>query len=52
MLRGNVVSHDELVQRIAKAYERLSGEELAEVWNALFPTRVVYEGDSLYWVEE
>lgn len=46
------VTFDELVTRIADQYSALSGEELAEIWNSLFPEQVVYKGDSMYWVAE
>jgi hypothetical protein len=49
----DVVSHDQLVHRIADSYQALHGEELAGLWNELFPTTpVAYEGDSIYrWVK-
>jgi len=53
VVKGDLVGHGDLVHRIADAYEALSGEELANLWNELFPaTPVIYEGDSLYWVEK
>lgn len=48
--QGEQVSFDELVTRISDQYSTLSGEELAQEWNRLFPEQVVYEGDSMFWV--
>ena len=51
--KGEQVSFGELIGRIAAGYESLGGEELAELWNELFPSDpVVYEGDSFFWIEE
>lgn len=50
--KGDLVSHDDLVTRIAHQYATLSGQELADEWNRLFPEQVVYKGDSLFSVEE
>lgn len=50
--KGDMVSFAELIQRIGDQYETLSGQELANSWNELFPEQVVYEGDSLFWVQE
>ena len=49
--KGDPVTFDDLVARIAVQYSTLSGEELAEEWNRLFDDQVVYEGDSLFWVK-
>ena len=50
--KGDLVSADELIQRISDQYETLSGHELAEEWNKLCPANeVMYEGDSLFWVK-
>jgi len=49
---SNPVSHDELVQRIADQYGTLSGKEMVEEWNRMFPgMEIAYDGDSLYWLE-
>ncbi len=51
--KGDCVSFGDLIHRIADAYERLEGEELANLWNEMFSTTpVVYDGDSLFWVKE
>ncbi len=53
--KGDLVSHGELVHRIADGYDALSGEELATLWNELFPaTPVVYDEvvNTLFWVKE
>jgi len=48
-----LVDHQELVDQIRTALLRLSGEDLAMEWNALFPNYSVrYVGDSVFeWVE-
>jgi rubredoxin len=46
-----IVSHDDLVRRLSDQYATLSGEELANAWNVLMDDQVIYDGDSLYWVE-
>lgn len=69
-VKGEEVSHADLVDRIADAHTalsaavlkagRVSSNELAIMWNVLFPkTPVVYEGphrinarSSLYWVKK
>ena len=42
------ISHGELVQRIADAYERLDGKDMERLWNEMFPDQVKYIGDSMY----
>jgi hypothetical protein len=53
MAKDAEVSHGELVERIARFHESLTGEEMVEIWNGLCPAQPVkYVGDSMYeWVE-
>lgn len=51
--KGELVCANELVDRIADAHRGLSGQELADIWNGIFPgMEVVYDGDSLFWVKQ
>lgn len=47
--KGEVVDSDVLLNQISEAHENLDGEELAELFNSLFPgQKVKYLGDSMF----
>ncbi len=53
-MSDKTISHEELVIRMAASFQQMSGEDMAKVWNDMFPSMAVrYVEDSEYeWVKE
>ncbi len=48
---GDLITHTGLIHQFGQEFAVMEGEELAKIWNDLFPGQVKYNGDSMYeWV--